>query len=105
MTRRLLAVLIVVTVLALLISACAAPETRVETRTSTNTVSVPAPVACFDPADLPRLPSKTVVDPAKATTDQLAAAAAADRENFMLYAQTVSELWAQCAKALKGVPK
>jgi hypothetical protein len=90
---------IIVTSVALSIG-CAATETRTETRTTTNTVSVPSPVACFNAADLPALPPKTVVNADRATTDQLAAAAAADAEAYELYARAVDRLWAQCAKGL-----
>jgi hypothetical protein len=69
---------------------------RPEVRTVTNTVLVPTPVPCFDPADIPLLPTPTPVDPVNATTDQLAAAAAADAEAYQTYARAVDKMWAQC---------
>lgn len=71
-------------------------------RTSTNTVSIPKAVACFKKVDLIPIPTKTVVDSEKATTDQLAAAAAADRESFMRYGQAVAVAMEQCSE---GSPK
>ena len=86
-----------------LLAGCAslAPEVQVETHTVTNVVRVPVPVLCFNPEDLPALPARTPVDVEHATTDQLAAAAAADAEAFEMYARQVARLWAQC---LKSVP-
>lgn len=71
-------------------------------RITTNTVAVPKAVACFKKAELIQLPTKVVVDAETATEDQLAAAAAADRENFIRYAEAVSAAMAQCAE---GSPK
>jgi ABC-type Fe3+-hydroxamate transport system substrate-binding protein len=69
-------------------------------RSPTMTASVPVSVACVKPEDIPPLPPRTVVvEPA--STDQLAAAAAADRENYIRYADAVAKLLAQCS-AVKG---
>lgn len=67
-------------------------------RVTTNTVAIPKVVACVKRAELLPVPVRTPVDAEGATTDQLAAAAAADREAFMRYADAVASILAQCSE-------
>jgi hypothetical protein len=68
-----------------------------EHRVGTNEVSIPKATKCFEPESVPALPGVTRV-PEGATTDQLAAAAAADREALRRYAVQADKLWSQCTK-------
>ena len=73
----------------------------IETRTVTNTVTIPVPVACIKEEDVPALPELARVDTKNATTDQLAAAIAANSEAFKRYSDAVSKLLDQCTGGLK----
>ncbi len=88
-------------VLAFLLAGCATVDQPPEQRTQTVTVRVPVPVPCFTEADRPVLAAPTPIDLATATTDQMAAALAADQANEALYARAVDALFAHC---LKGNP-
>ena len=80
-----------------LLGGCIATDpVKPEVHTITNTVLVPTPVPCFDPADVPVLPTPTPVDAVNATADQLAAAAAADAEAYETYARAVDKMWGAC---------
>jgi hypothetical protein len=92
-------------VFTLFLWACASVPTKTVNveRTTTSVVSVPMAVACFKKVDLIPVPKRTTVaNIDTATTDQLAAAAAADRENFVRYGEAVAAAMAQCAE---GSPK
>jgi hypothetical protein len=94
------AVALLVVVALTILSGCVTSGVAVpDNRTVTNTVLVPIAAPCFDRKSLPQLPAPTPVDPEKATTAQLAAAAAADAEAFQLYARTVAQMWEACLKA------
>ena len=82
----------------LLVVGCVSDPVKPETRIQTNTVLVPTPVPCINAADVPALPAPTPVDVEHATTDQLAAAVAADAERFQAYAVAVSAMLAQCSR-------
>ena len=90
--------------IAMFVVACAAQPTKTVNveRTTTNTVVVPKSVPCIKQVDLLPVPVRIAVDAEGATTDQLAAAAAADREAFSLYATAVASILAQCSE---GAPK
>ena len=82
----------------LLLAACATPDApppQVSTRTVE--VRVPVPIPCIAAADIPAAPTPTRVDTERATTDQLAAAAAADLIALDSYRARVQALLAQCA--------
>ena len=67
--------------------------------TETNTVSVPIGRPCFVRETLPQLPTRTPVDQVKATTDQLAAAYAADVEQLEEYAKAADKLLRTCVRS------
>ncbi len=67
-------------------------------RLSTTTVAVPKTTKCIKRADMPILPAPTAVDPVGGTTEQLAAAAAADAESYKLYAEAAAAQIAQCVE-------
>lgn len=85
-----------------LLAACAAVQ-KVDQGTSvvTNTVSIPYPVPCLVKKKLPDLPARTPIDPGPATsTEQLAAAYAADVEAFEAYAKAADELLRECVRSI-----
>lgn len=100
-----------VALLALLLAGCAEFPThepiappRPIIHTITNRVEVPKPVPCFTEAEQPRPPAPTAIDLATATTDQKAAALAADAEALANYARLVDALLLKClAIVQKGV--
>ncbi len=67
-------------------------------RLSTTTVGVPKTTKCLKRADLPILPAPTKVDVVGGTPEQLAAATAADSENYKAYSETMAALAAQCVE-------
>ncbi len=67
-------------------------------RLSTTTITVPKTTKCLKRADVPVLPTPTTVDVVNATPDQLAAAAAADAENYKMYAESVAAQLEQCVE-------
>lgn len=88
-----------VSIIALLVAACAPIEQRPpEQRTQVVEVKVPVPVPCFTEADRPVLAPLTLIDIDHATTDQLAAALAADDANEALYVKAVDSLFLLCMK-------
>ena len=89
-------------VLLALLAGCATVDQPPEMRTQTVTVKVPVPVPCFTEADRPVLPPPTPIDLEHATTDQMAAALAADQAAQALYSRAVDALFVQC---LKGNPQ
>jgi hypothetical protein len=91
-------------IIALALAACAPIEQRPppEPRIEYRTVEVDRPVPCFTEAERPVLPPPTVVDIDNATTDQLAAALAADLENERLFSAAVDALFIRCTK---GAPQ
>jgi hypothetical protein len=82
----------------ILLVGCATDLPAPEPRTTVVTVKVPTPVPCLKPEDIPKVPTPTPVDAANATTDQLAAAAAADLMALDLYAKTADPLLQACSK-------
>lgn len=91
---------------AIAISACAPLEQRPpEQRTMTVEVKVPVIVPCFTAAERPLPPTPTPIDIDNATTDQLAAAVAADSIADELYRRAIEALIIRCqAAAEKGNP-
>lgn len=84
----------------ILLAACATgPLVDQGTSVVTNTVAVPYAVPCVLAKDVPVLPKRTPIDVERATTDQLAAAYAADVEQFEEYAKAVSKILAACVKS------
>lgn len=80
-----------------LLAGCAGnPERPPEERTKVVEVQVPVAVPCFDEKDRPVPPQPTPIDLEHATTDQLAAALAADLEADELYLRAVEALFIQC---------
>lgn len=83
-----------------LLAGCAGfPQVDGGVTTVTNTVALPVGVACLTPEAIPALPRRARVDPVRATTDQLAAAAAADLEAYEAYAVTADRLLQQCYRS------
>jgi hypothetical protein len=90
---------------ALLLAACASdPERPAETPVTYRTVYVDKPVPCFTEAERPILPPLTPIDVDNATTDQMAAAVAADLENERLYTAAVDALFLKCQAAAGKAP-
>jgi hypothetical protein len=86
-----------IALLALSLGACAADQARPdEPRTQTVEIKVPVAVPCFDEKDRPIPPQPTPIDLEHATTDQLAAALAADHEADELYMRQIEALFIQC---------
>lgn len=92
-----------VAVLAVAVAACAPIEQRpTEVRTQVVEVRVPIPTPCFTEAERPILPPPTPIDIDHATTDQLAAALAADDANEARYVREVDALFLLCTKSTGG---
>jgi hypothetical protein len=89
----------VVFLLVLLLCGCA-PLPVIPPEVRTTTVLVPTPIAapCFTEAERPVLAPDTVVDPATATTEQLAAAELANAEALRDYSRAVDALFIKCQK-------
>ena len=87
-----------VAVLAILTGCASIPVPKPEVRTETNTVLVPTPVPCIDSRSIPKRPATVKVDPATATTEQLAAALVLDAYHYDLYFLVTDQLLAECAK-------
>ena len=66
----------------------------------TNKVMVPVPAPCLT-AEIPQPPTATRVNIDKASTDQLAAATAADAEAFEAYAEAAAKLLALCVQSAR----
>lgn len=100
---RLLSMLPLIAIITILLYGCAPIEQRPpEQRTQVVEVKVPVPVPCFTEAERPILPPPTPIDIDHATTDQLAAALAADDANEALFAKLVDALFVQCLKSTGG---
>jgi hypothetical protein len=69
------------------------------THTETNTVSIPIGRPCYVRESLPVLPTRSAVDMERATTDQLAAAYAADVEMYEEYAKAADKLLQTCVRS------
>ncbi len=69
-------------------------------RTTTNTVGIAKATLCPKPEEWPALPPLTAV-PDNSSTDQLAAAAAADRESLARYSRAVDAMFKRCAETVK----
>ncbi len=96
----------VVIALAIAISGCGAMSTLPpETRTITNIEKVPVAVPCFEEKDRPPAPVPTPVDLDNATTDQMAAAVAADNAADDLYMRQLEALFVQCQTSQGKVVK
>ncbi len=91
-----------VTIVVLMLGGCTSEPVKPIIEKETTTVPVPTPVPCFEADVIPVLPEPTKVDTAHATTDQLAAAAAADAEAYQKYAKAVDKMWAKCLKSGGG---
>lgn len=89
-----------------LLAACSAlpqqpaPEPKVIYRD----VPVDRPVPCFTEDERPVLAPLTPIDLDNATTDQMAAALAADLENERLFTAAVDALFIRCTAARKASP-
>ena len=91
--------LVVIGFIALALTGCGGGQTvRTEERVQTATVSIPKAVRCPAFDEMPTRPVPTTVDVTKATTDQLAAAMAADAEAFKLYSETIEAIIAKCSE-------
>jgi len=81
-----------------MLTACAPLEQRppAEPRVEYRDVPVDRPVPCFTEAERPVEPLPTPIDLEHATTDQKAAALAADNANDALYMAAVERLFIVC---------
>lgn len=87
-------------VLLLLLAGCAPLEQKPpEQRTTTVEIRVPVIVPCFTEAERPIAPKPTPINLDTATTDQMAAALAADSIADELFMRAVEAIFLKCQAA------